>query len=99
MFHLSDRQLSLLGEATREETLALVGWMALANAFGNVTDHAVNYGEELPGRRAVNWVGSLSRVARLRGGASKSAHRQQVLSNSRRRVRVRYASDRLATGR
>lgn len=97
--HLDDRQLALLGEATRQETLALVGWMALANAFGTVTDHSVRYGEELPSRRAVSWVGSLSRVARLREAAGKAVYRQQVLANRRRKIRVRRENGRLATGK
>ena len=98
MFHLADRQLALLGMPTRNQTLALVGWMALTNAFGTVTDHSVRYGEELPDSLAASWAGGLSRVARVRDGAGKAAARQQVLSNRRRKVRVRRQEGRLATG-
>ena len=99
MFHLTDRELALLGEATRKETLALVGWMALANAFGNVCEHPVNFGEELPGSRAASWVGSLSRVAQRRESAGKRKYRQDVVSNRKRKVKARKASCGLATGR
>lgn len=99
MFHLSDRELFLLGEPTRQQTLHVVGWMVLANAFGQVCDEPVNYGEELPSRTFRNWVGSLSVTAKRRDKRRFRAATQSIPANRRRRVRVRKTRHELATGK
>lgn len=96
--HLSDRQLALLNLPTRKETAALVGWMALANAFGNVTESPVNYGEEIVSRRVREWVGGLSTNCGIRRKKDLRP-KQDVLNNQRRKVRVRTSCNELATGR
>lgn len=99
MFHLSDRELSLLGEPTRNQTLALVGWMVLANAFGEISDGAIDRYEQKPSATAERWIGGLSRSAQIRPRQEKKNRRtQDVMKNRRRKVRVRATAGALATG-
>lgn len=95
MFHLSDRELYLLGQPTRNETLALVGWMALNNIFGFTTSHVCG-SRELPPAHVAHWVGCLRGLK----GSDKvnRAAEQNVLPNERRKVLVRRAHGQLATG-
>lgn len=95
MFGISDRELHLLGHPTRNETLALVGWMALNNIFGFTTNHVCSE-RELPPDYVAHWVGCLRGLK----GSDKvnRAAVQQVLPNSRRKIVVRKAQYGLATG-
>lgn len=99
MFHLSDRELHLLGQPTRQQTAALVGWMALNNIFGTVTSHVCDAGE-LPTAREAQWIGGLSGITGFRGakGSQHKAKKQRVLPDRRRRVRVTNAKFGLSTG-
>lgn len=101
MFHLSDRELHLLGQPTRNETLALVGWMSLNNIFGPVTDSVCGV-DELPDEREAQWIGGLSGITGFRGakGDQHRKQRQRVLPNRRRRVRATAAANGgLSTGK
>jgi hypothetical protein len=91
MSHLSERQRCLLGYPSREETLALVGWMALANMFGEVCADEVPLTESLPSQSAARWIGDLGFAAGLRGRRSSDVrrHRQDVPKNRVRQVRAR----------
>ena len=89
MFHLSDRELHLLGEATRNETLALVGWMVLSNLLGKVVDHELDHLDPLPPMRVCRWIGSLNKATGFRGDQFRRALNQNVVPNSKRNVRVR----------
>lgn len=92
----SDRQLSLLGKPTKEQTLALVGWLALSNAFGPVAADISFDGHGLP-THATRWVGELMAVAG-RGHRKPIAQTQQTIPNRRRKVKARKNKVGLATG-
>jgi hypothetical protein len=94
VFHLSDRELFLLGQPTRTQTLELVGWMSLNNIFGHVTD-SVCRGDELPSEQTAQWIGGLTGVTGYRGakGDQHRKKRQRVLPNGRRRVRATVATN------
>jgi hypothetical protein len=91
MSHLSQRQLCLLGYPSREETLALVGWMALSNMFGEGCADEVALTEKLPSQSASRWIGDISMVAGLRGRRSSDVrrHSQDVPKDRVRQVRAR----------
>lgn len=114
MFHLSDRELHLLGQPTRSETVALVGWMAVTNLFGDVgangpfvpnggsrqpTPTLVELSKhELPPAQVAQWIGG------LRGLSGKAREvtpeSQQVLPNELRRIRATAATNGgLSTGK
>lgn len=98
--HLSDRELALLGQPTRSEVLSLVGWMALANAFGPLcSDGPTDTREPLPSRTARYWIGGISQSARIKRVQLGKNTGQNVLANKRRKVRVRVGNGELATGR
>jgi len=96
MFHLDERQLLLLGEPTKQQTLDLVAWLALSNAFGKVcsdVDHRDMCG--LP-PQASRWINQLmAATGRVR---KKVPADRRVLSNRKRQVRVRRGRGELATG-
>ena len=94
MFHLSDRELFLLGQPTRNQTLELVGWMSLNNIFGHVTD-TVCGSDELPSEQTAQWIGGLTGVTGYRGakGDQHKHKRQRLLPNRRRRVRATVATN------
>lgn len=94
MFHLSDRELHLLGQPTRNETLALVGWMSLNNIFGPVTT-SVCAPNELPSEQVSHWIGGLTGVTGFRGskGNQHRKKRQRVLPNQRRTIRASAATN------
>ena len=98
MFHLSDRELHLLGQPTRPQTVELVGWMVLNNILGTITSHVCDV-EELPSRQAAQWIGGLTGMIGFRGPKTQRAKRQHVLANERRKVRVRSSRHSLATGK
>ena len=98
MFHLSDRELHLLGQPTRSQTVELVGWMVLNNIFGITTSHVCDV-DELPSRQAAQWIGGLTGITGFRGPKKQRAKRQQLLPNERRRVRARSSQYSLATGK
>ena len=100
MFHLSDRELHLLGQPTRAQTVELVGWMVLNNIFGSITSHVCDV-NDLPSRQAAQWIGGLSGITGYRGykGSQHRAKRQNLLPNHRRRVRATTAKFGLSTGR
>lgn len=98
MFHLSDRELHLLGQPTRRQTVELVGWMVLNNIFGSVTSDVCDV-EELPSRQAAQWIGGLTGMIGFRGPKKQRAKRQHLLPNERRKVRVRSGGYALATGK
>ena len=93
--HLSDRELHLLGEPTRHETLALIGWMSLNNIFGLTTYHT-SRGNELPPDYVAHWVGCLRGV--ISCDKVNRAPEQDVVPDSRRKVVARTAKFGLATG-
>jgi len=105
MFHLSDRELRLLGQPTRNETLALVGWMSVTNLFGDIgaTGRFVPHGGirqptptrvelskyELPPALAAQWIGGLRGLS---GTAREvTPESQQCLPNGLRRIRATAA--------
>ena len=94
MFHLSDRELHLLGQPTRNETVALVGWMSLNNIFGPVTD-SVCGSNELPSEQVAQWIGGLTGVTGFRGakGDQHKQKRQRMLPNRRRTIRATAATN------
>lgn len=87
MFHLSDRELYLLGQPTRNQTAALIGWMSLNNIFGSVTSHVCE-SNELPTAQEAQWIGGLSGITGFRGPKKRRAKRQDVLPNGRRKIRA-----------
>lgn len=93
----SDRQLVLLGKPSKEQTLALVGWLALSNAFGTVAEDIGHEKSGLPAH-ATRWVGELMALT----GRARPAHRAQQQAtprNRRRTVKARKNTSGLATGR
>lgn len=97
MMHLPERDRALLGYPTRQETLALVGWMALANMFGEVSRDEVSLREPLPPQSAAYWIGDISKVVARRAAiSSPSSYRQSVPANRVRQVRVTKAVGALA---
>lgn len=82
----------LAGEPSKEQTLALVGWLAMANAFGPITADDVDLrGHGLP-PHATYWVGQLMALTG-RGHRRRYPTDQNVISNRRRRVRARRPHD------
>lgn len=76
----------------REETLALVGWLTLCNAFGPVVRGEVRFHpRELPSPIARRWVGYLMSVAR--GKPSRRQRVQTVIPDRRRRPKVRRGAN------
>lgn len=99
MFHLSDRELYLLGEATRKQTAEIVGWMVLANLLGKTVVDDIDCYEQLPTMQFCRWVGSLNKLTSYRGDKVRKARRQDVVPDSRRVVRARYDKNQLTTGK
>lgn len=87
--HLSDRELHLLGQPTRQQVHHLVGWMVLANLLGDVVDDEPATRDELPSMEAARWIGLLGKAASARKGSKRRSYKQQVSSNRTRQVRVR----------
>ena len=100
MFHLSDRELYLLGQPTRNQTAALVGWMSLNNIFGSVSNHVCG-SDELPTAQEAQWIGGLSGIIGFRGRKhdQHKKKKQRVLPNRRRKIRATHSTNGgLATG-
>lgn len=96
MFHLDNRQLVLLGEPTKRQTLDLVAWLALSNAFGRVTeDMSCADVRGLP-PQASRWINELMSAAGRKRKTVPADRR--VLANRKRKVRVRKGRGELATG-
>lgn len=94
---LTDRELTLLGEPTRAEVAHLVGWMALANAFGEVSADPICRSERLSFTE-YRWVGMIARHAKVRDAqARKLAARQDVPGNRKRKVVARRSKMGLVT--
>jgi hypothetical protein len=93
---VTKREMRLLGNPSKEETLALVGWLTLMNAFGDVVTDTRFTARELP-PFALRWAGDLMTAAGRGHVQSSKAPRQQVVSNRKRKVKVRKGG--LATGR
>lgn len=85
--NISERDLALLGYPNKEQVLALVGWLALCNAFGDVA-HDVDFRREDLPVEATRWVGSIMAVAG-RGHRNMTAERQVLVPNRKRRVVAR----------
>lgn len=93
---VTERDLRLLGYPSKEQTLALVAYLSLCNAFGKVTT------EEMPTRHerlpieATRWVGQIMAVAG-RGHRAMTAQEQTVVADRKRKVAVRRSRDGLTT--
>lgn len=86
----------LLGRPSKQQTLALVGWLALCDAFGQVTsEHVPIHAKGLP-PDATRWIGELMALAG-RGHRNMTADKQQVVSNGKRRVKARKSPQGLTT--
>ncbi len=96
--HLSERErVLLLGYPTRNETLALVGWMSVAGLLGPTVVDPVDSSEKLPPKHAAHWIGGLGKSASRRNGSSKRSYRQSTPGNRIRQVRVRKGNGALAS--
>lgn len=93
--HVTRRELAMMDGLTRQETLALVGWMALANAFGEVSEGGLSDGERIP-KRAQYQLGVLMRKIGRPTIRFKTAS-QQTPSNFKRQVRARTSQFGLTT--
>lgn len=94
--HVEDRQLPLLGLPSREQSLALVGWLALANAFGPVTVEDTLDWSELP--TDLTPLVSALMAGVHRGRRKTYAAEQRVIRNRKRRVKARKSKHGLTTG-
>lgn len=99
---VTERDLKLLGYPTKEETLALVGWLALCNAFGQVTAEDYEYlrrglrGNGLPAY--VNrWVGEIMATTGRRGHRKMTNPIQDTVGNRKRKVVARRSRVGLTT--
>lgn len=93
---LTNRDHCLTGYPTKEETLALVGWLAMCNAFGKVTTDDVELKCESLPTEATHWIGSIMASAG-RGHRSMKAAKQTTISNRKRKVAVRRSRSGLTT--
>lgn len=85
---VTERDLRLLGYPSKDQTLALVGWLALCNAFGKVTTEDIPIrGEGMP-VEATRWIGQIMAAAG-RGHRNMTAETQTVVVNRKRKVAVR----------
>lgn len=94
---LTDRELTLLGQPTRAQVAHLVGWMALANAFGDVSADPICSGERLS-HTEMRWIKGIARkagVSTLR--EHKGVDRQQISGNRKRKVTARRSRMGLVT--
>lgn len=81
-------QIDWMDRVNRQEVLAMVGYLTLCNAFGDVCDLDLKT-DDLP-LRAKRIIGSIM-AATGRPAVIRNAPRQDVIVNRRRRVRVRTA--------
>lgn len=93
----TSRDLVLLGYPTKEQTLALVGWLALCNAFGRVTADDPEFRCEALPLEATHWVGSIMAVSG-RGHRNMTAERQNTVADRKRKVAARRAVGRSIGG-
>lgn len=93
---VTSRDLRLLGMPTKEQTLALVGWLAMCNVFGKVTTDEVELRCESLPLEATRWIGAITAVAG-RGHRNMTASRQTAISNGKRKVAARRSRSGLTT--
>lgn len=95
---VTNHDLKLLGYATKEQTLALVGWLALCNAFGQVTtEDKEQLRQNLRGRglpaHANPWVGEIMAASGIRGHVEMNRTTQDAVSNRKRKVVARRSRE------
>lgn len=90
------RDLKLLGGPNKDQTLALVGWLALCNAFGRVTTDDVAFSRDGLPTYATRWVGAIMACAG-RGHREMTGDRQDVVGNRKRIVKARKSAIGLTT--
>lgn len=85
MSHLGNTE--LFGEPSKQEWLAIVAWMSLCNAFGQVSEEVLYYGEPGLTKQQMKMVIKLAQAAKIRTHKF-NPHRQTILPNRKRKVTV-----------
>lgn len=93
---VNQHDLRLLGYPSKEQTLALVGWLALCNAFGKVTDDDVPIRRDGLPLEAARWIGQIMAAAG-RGHREMTAPVQTIVGNRKRKVAARKSKTGLTT--